>query len=402
MQLSLARTTLLFLMISFLRIETIQSQSFADGGFDNYSSSGLCGVSANAFQTELSGAGFTDFALFGAGNICYTDGGQSFTNDPLNLGVTTCPGQSPIPSTGTYSVGLAKDVVFALRLTSDLTNGNCYTITFDVQNKATNGSSDLCAIVAGLEFGLSGSPASFGTSVATTGNITPADSWQTLSVSFSVPSTALNYITLRIPTSVSAVEAFLYVDNMSLASVDCSTLPIEMGAFNVIAENGSAKLNWTTLSETNNKGFEVERSIDGEKWSTIGFVGSRSKNNNSSQPLNYSFNDESPEYAVINYYRLKQIDIDGKQVYSDIRFIKIEASSFVKLSPNPVHDMLLIKISDWRQVKEIDVMDNAGRVMYSARENKQQIDMSTFATGIYFLRITKTNGTIHVEKIVKL
>ncbi|MEJ7678927.1 MAG: hypothetical protein WKG06_13945 [Segetibacter sp.] len=76
-------------------------------------------------------------------------------------------------------------------------------------------------------------------------------------------------------------------------------------------------LHWATVTEQNNTGFEVQRSSDAIDFSNIGFIETKSMNGNSNVKLDYNFIDMD-HYAISNYYRLKQIDKDGKYTYSHI------------------------------------------------------------------------------------
>lgn len=87
-------------------------------------------------------------------------------------------------------------------------------------------------------------------------------------------------------------------------------LPVELSFFNGTNQEKSNLLTWQTVSETNNEGFEIERSNNGENWERIGFVRG---NGNSTFINDYQFSDESLQ-GNAQYYRLKQIDLDRKSV----------------------------------------------------------------------------------------
>lgn len=92
-----------------------------------------------------------------------------------------------------------------------------------------------------------------------------------------------------------------------------SPLPVELSNFEVIAQEQSVLLNWETISETNNFGFEVQRSEGGNEFVKLGFV---QGNGNTNKPQYYSYTDA--ELPLVNkvWYRLKQIDNDGQYKYS--------------------------------------------------------------------------------------
>jgi hypothetical protein len=91
-------------------------------------------------------------------------------------------------------------------------------------------------------------------------------------------------------------------------------LPIELLSFNGSSKNSYNSLYWSTASETDNDYFSVEKTLDGKNYSVVGVVNG---NGNSQILNNYELKDFSVE-KVINYYRLKQTDIDGNYNYSDI------------------------------------------------------------------------------------
>jgi hypothetical protein len=93
-----------------------------------------------------------------------------------------------------------------------------------------------------------------------------------------------------------------------------SGLPIELLYFSGVVYETGNKLYWSTASEDNNDYFNIEKTRDGKIWNSISNIKGAG---NSSTQLYYSFVDEDVE-NIINYYRLKQTDYDGKFKYSDI------------------------------------------------------------------------------------
>ena len=123
-----------------------------------------------------------------------------------------------------------------------------------------------------------------------------------------------------------------------LYKLDLSVLPITGLEFNVQKQNTSAVLNFKTYTEINNKGFIIEHGLNGIKYDSIGFVAAKGINGNGAT---YAFVHSNPADGK-NYYRLKQIDIDGKINYSPIRFVDFSKEVYVKSYPNPTSDILNI------------------------------------------------------------
>lgn len=146
-----------------------------------------------------------------------------------------------------------------------------------------------------------------------------------------------------------------------------TTLPVEIISFKAVAQNSKVILNWTTASESNNSYFEIERSINGIQYQPIGRVAGMGT---TSQTTHYSFTDFVP-FTATNYYRLKQVDIDGRYKYSAILTIKLDnkLKKAVNISPNPVSDKINIMISsDAATNGGIRIINASGQTIYQQSE----------------------------------
>lgn len=170
-------------------------------------------------------------------------------------------------------------------------------------------------------------------------------------------------------------------------------------------------LSWTTSTEVNNAGFELQRSSDGVNLTSLGFIKSKGDNGNSNQLLNYSFNDERP-LSSTGFYRLKQIDKDGKFNYSSIVVIKSDRKGDLlvgNIYPNPVTSILNLTIESVKNTKvEIVVTNTLGMKVYQqpaiivTGNNLQTLNMSKLAAGIYHVQIISSNGEVlHAGKVIK-
>lgn len=119
-----------------------------------------------------------------------------------------------------------------------------------------------------------------------------------------------------------------------------SPLPINLIHFDVRRLNEKALLQWSTASEIDNKGFEIQHSLDGMTWEKLSFMAGA---NNSFQRLDYEFVHESPKEGV-NYYRLKQIDLNEDFFYTSIRSVEFEQikTPAIRIFPNPAKELLRI------------------------------------------------------------
>lgn len=109
-------------------------------------------------------------------------------------------------------------------------------------------------------------------------------------------------------------------------------LPVELLDFTGRLVNDEyVQLDWQTATEINNKGFDIERSKDGQNWERIGYVEGYG---NTTDRQTYQFNDYKP-FNGVNYYRLKQTDFDGSYEYTKTVTITIKQSNSLSIYPNP-------------------------------------------------------------------
>ncbi|HMW96138.1 MAG TPA: T9SS type A sorting domain-containing protein [Flavobacteriales bacterium] len=174
---------------------------------------------------------------------------------------------------------------------------------------------------------------------------------------------------------------------ITLASVANSTpLPIELLYFHALpADPDAVQLLWSTASERDNAFFEVQRSRSGVTYETIGSVDG---NGNSTTTIAYEFNDPTP-YPGPNYYRLKQVDLDGTSTFTEVRSVTIGADGPIHVYPNPAVDQVRIAGLLQGSTDPVEVYNAAGERMPFAPEdmNEGLLDVSTLPKGIYLVRI---------------
>ena len=181
----------------------------------------------------------------------------------------------------------------------------------------------------------------------------------------------------------------------------CGTLPVTITNFKGDKLSNTNKLSWTTLTEVNNAGFEIERSIDGTNFSSIGFIASAALTGNSSNALTYTFND-TKGFVSNSYYRLKQLDKDGKFAYSTIVLLKankVKELNITQIYPNPTRAMLHVAIESPNNDKlSLMVTDVAGKTVLQKLQsitmgnNIIQLATNGLAAGSYFIKIVCANG----------
>ena len=181
------------------------------------------------------------------------------------------------------------------------------------------------------------------------------------------------------------------IDNFVLNGI--VVLPISLKSFTATPlDRSAALLSFATALEQNNDYFSIERSTDGLRFSEIGRVQGAG---NSLQTREYSYTDNTP-LRGINYYRLKQVDYDGKYTFSPVvslNFDGTDRGNGVRLSPQPVKDQLSVTLEQaFQQDARWELYDLSGRLLQAgtlaAEANSFSIQAATLTDGAYVLRIT--------------
>jgi hypothetical protein len=170
-------------------------------------------------------------------------------------------------------------------------------------------------------------------------------------------------------------------------------------------------LSWTTLTETRNLGFELQRSLDGMNYSALTFINSLAPNGNSTSRLDYSFTDQMPP-GEKQYYRLRQENQSGQSQYSNVVIVQREKYTMLSVDaiwPNPANAILNVRInSPRRQRLRLLITDMAGKtqlrreVDVDGGMNVSTLDIAKLASGNYLLRVVCDEGCdVRSEKFVK-
>lgn len=195
-------------------------------------------------------------------------------------------------------------------------------------------------------------------------------------------------------------------DNNNIAGrgitiVNNAPLPVELTSFSGKRIREEIQLSWNTVTETQNKGFEIYRSTNAESWEEIGWVDG---NGTSNQQHYYIFDDRLPENGI-NYYRLKQVDFDGGFGYSEIIAIEGEQSDFdIRVFPNPTRKKFNIQIKNpLNQNMKIQIHNNLGMRVWESNlisdESNWSKELEIERNGIYLISV-EIGNEIHFERVV--
>jgi Secretion system C-terminal sorting domain len=183
-----------------------------------------------------------------------------------------------------------------------------------------------------------------------------------------------------------------------------SVIPVELAAFTATAKGTSNVMDWKTATEINVAHFDVEKSADGAtNWTKIG---ERKAAGNSVALNTYSFVDENP--FAVSYYRLKTMDVDGKESVSKVVSVKqAMGKGTFKVFPQPVGDMATIQLESATNAQAtLTVLDASGRlvlsknVVYTEGSNNFNISTQNLVSGLYLIRLD-TGLTSATERFVK-
>ena len=200
------------------------------------------------------------------------------------------------------------------------------------------------------------------------------------------------------------------VDVGAYEAPDGVQLPVELAGFEATADGASAvRLSWQTASETNNAGFRIQRKRARERgsesaWTTVGSVEGEGT---TAEAQRYRFTDEDLPYeADALTYRLKQVDTDGTENFSDEIVVERGVTEVQLLGtyPNPARQQATIRyaLPDKQEatIRLYDVLGRQVRTVVSGEQegrHEQRLDTSRLSSGVYFLRL-ETGGQTRTQK----
>ncbi|MFY0672097.1 MAG: T9SS type A sorting domain-containing protein [Bacteroidia bacterium] len=173
-------------------------------------------------------------------------------------------------------------------------------------------------------------------------------------------------------------------------AIQTPPVPVTWFEFEANKLNDKVLVDWATATEVNNSHFEVQRSLDGTNWEVLGVQSGMGTYHDISR---YNFTDANPVYGV-NFYRIKQIDYDGKFSFTDVRRVDFTANLRLdsRLYPNPANESLSIELYD-QDIETINytIVDLSGAVVLQGEVNSgfESIGTSELKEGVYMLNLQK-------------
>ena len=181
--------------------------------------------------------------------------------------------------------------------------------------------------------------------------------------------------------------------NTELYKLDAAILPLKWLSFTAnLNSSKQAELTWKVSEEINALRYEVEWSTDAAHYTAIEIV-----NYNALARGNYMAIDIQP-VSGNNYYRIKQIDVDGRFSYSNIKLIKLTDKIVINVYPNPASDV--VNIVGWNTIKQMQLYDLSGRKINEWSTGQQTISINNLNNGTYILKMELKTGAILKQKII--
>lgn len=168
----------------------------------------------------------------------------------------------------------------------------------------------------------------------------------------------------------------------------CIPLPVNFMSFTALRKGSMVNLDWQTSSEQDNTGFEVQRKNGEGNFETIAFIPTQAAGGNSGVSLKYNYCDVNNNVEITEY-RLKQIDIDRRSAYSDIKAVKgIGPQAGILVYPNPsTNGEVHILLDDLNIIHSIAVIDMSGRIIKQwDAHGDTYYTISNLAPGLYILK----------------
>ncbi|MEP7256272.1 MAG: T9SS type A sorting domain-containing protein, partial [Ferruginibacter sp.] len=170
-------------------------------------------------------------------------------------------------------------------------------------------------------------------------------------------------------------------------------VPLKWLSFTALLNsNKQSVLNWKVTEEINVSRYEILWSTDGTNFQPIATV-----NYSTAARGNYTAIHIQPANGN-NYYRIKQIDVDGKYSYTNIQLVKLTEKITISIYPNPASE--IINIAGWDKIKQMQLYDMSGRKINEWKIVQSTINVNSLANGTYILKAELKSGEIVEQKVI--
>jgi hypothetical protein len=204
-------------------------------------------------------------------------------------------------------------------------------------------------------------------------------------------------------TEIRNLNRFVILAGGTSSTLVLTPLPVRWVSVTAQHTKIGVRVQWQTATELNNQNFKVERSIDGQIFTTVGQVDPVPKTNSYSHDYAYLDAGAAEAESPRLYYRIKQVDIDGTASYSTVAMVlMLPASETIPAAyPNPMDNFLhLDSLPDGAMVRVVDMI---GRVVYLSTAITPTLTLPTenWPKGVYSLQVSAGNQTLLTQRLIK-
>lgn len=341
--------------------------------------------------------------------ISYSSGPPAgLTNAPGEMNCTSCHSGSPISSGSTWNgitltrlgglSNVAPNSSNAMTLTFSSAISNYFGFELIVLPSSASSSSasigSFSASTSGVQTASSSSPTrhyvmhTSAGSYAASGSKSWTFNWQT-PVGFSGGATF--YVVVNESDNNSSSSG----DNIYVKTFSTTVLPVSWLDFSANDNDGSVRLNWSTAQEINNNLFEIERSEDDKNYEKIGELKGKGTTEKKSY---YEFLDNAPLSKKV-LYRIKQVDMDGKEDYSKVISFNPSKNAEPHILVNSTSQTICFSNADI--IKQVKVWGLNGEVIQTYSQlNEPFLKLNNLQNGMYLLEVTGAQGSQWFKKML--
>ncbi len=323
---------------------------------------------------------------------------QSFSNGNFNSGGTGWGASTETHPENVYggnsNTNNVAEVDYQVRLAQTVTGfqvGKSYTLSFNASRRTKSGASSPNPSTINISI-TSSTSTLLSTSLTKTNTIFSLDY---VSYDFTATASTLTF-SLTPGTDIGTSTKGVIVDNLLISQT--VVLSAELISFEAEKNYEGVKLKWTTASEVKNDYFAVEKSRNGKQWQEVSKVNGAGF---SIKMTDYHVQDNKP-FEGLSYYRLKQVDFDGEETYSDIISVEFDYADVFNIYPNPAHNYQELFLESTLLIKDIHVkiVDHKGLEVHSAMPIFGSISLKNIPSGSYLLNVFSGNEQLSSSKLI--
>jgi hypothetical protein len=322
-------------------------------------------------------------------NSSFDSGHDNWNTNGMNVEIN---GENSYGGSNSSNKVAEIDVQVGLRQQIAITAGQSYQFSYKASRRTTGGTQSKVGITLTVTGNVTGTKyVNFNKYYTNTSySLTPQTNL------FTIPANSTDKkVTIEIVSFNNSSTLGVIVDDVTLQTVPPAILPVEWVSFTAALKNEKAVLNWETANEKNNNYFIVERSSNGNSFDSVGIVAANSRSI-------YQFTDATLT-AGVSYYRLRQVDIDGKIQFSKTVIVRWDKTTTAfKVFPTIATSTIQTSFtSTTAAAAKINIYDANGRLIVSMQKavsagaNQQSVNVTSLPAGLYYFQVQSNDAAIN-------